>query len=302
MSLRATSTRRSNSGGRRLRRRKPRLPRTLTTPVLMLMRLPKDLSRSQRGRLRGHRKGAASEPARSVGAVVAVLYVPSPHPPGPVGAGDRMVQQVGRGHSSGVVPIPRPRRRQRLGRPRQGGEGRRRPIAESLSRLHRADPVRACTGPTTRRSTRNISASSRACARRACRRARRRRIERATRPPRSLKNDAEAGAGAMLVACRLAGLSALEGHYAGENAQRNPGRRSAPGGLRRRQVAGGSSEAVWRPSLKPAIESGPARDSRSRYRQLEGRASEENGSDAISIPCSRRQRSPSKRSRVVTFC
>ena len=29
---------------------------------------------------------------------------------------------------------------------------------------------------------------------------------------------AEAGAGAMLVACRLAGLSALEGHYAGLNA------------------------------------------------------------------------------------
>jgi hypothetical protein len=27
--------------------------------------------------------------------------------------------------------------------------------------------------------------------------------------------SAEAGAGAMLVACRLAGLSALEGHYAG---------------------------------------------------------------------------------------
>ena len=30
---------------------------------------------------------------------------------------------------------------------------------------------------------------------------------------------AEAGAGAMLVACRLAGLSALEGHYAGVSAR-----------------------------------------------------------------------------------
>jgi hypothetical protein len=29
--------------------------------------------------------------------------------------------------------------------------------------------------------------------------------------------DAEAGAGAILVACRLAGLSALEAHYAGVN-------------------------------------------------------------------------------------
>ena len=39
---------------------------------------------------------------------------------------------------------------------------------------------------------------------------------------------AEAGAGAMLVACRLAGLSALEGHYAGVNlsAQFWPAQRS----------------------------------------------------------------------------
>ena len=59
-------------------------------------------------------------------------------------------------------------------------------------------PGRASTGPTIRPSTRNTRASSRACARRGCRRGRRRRIE------------APAGAGAMLVACRLAGLSALE--------------------------------------------------------------------------------------------
>ena len=36
-------------------------------------------------------------------------------------------------------PAGRPRRRQRLARSRQGGEGGRGPIAESLSRLHRAD-------------------------------------------------------------------------------------------------------------------------------------------------------------------
>jgi hypothetical protein len=32
----------------------------------------------------------------------------------------------------------------------------------------------------------------------------------------------------MLVACRLAGLSALEGHYVGLNARTQLGRRSAP--------------------------------------------------------------------------
>ena len=35
--------------------------------------------------------------------------------------------------------------------------------------------------------------------------------------------SAEAGAGAMLVACRLAGLSALEPHYADDNAQAQSG-------------------------------------------------------------------------------
>ena len=44
-----------------------------------------------------------------------------------------------------------------------------------------------CTGPTIRPSTRNISASPRACARRACRRARRSRIERAARPAARVK-------------------------------------------------------------------------------------------------------------------
>jgi hypothetical protein len=38
-----------------------------------------------------------------------------------------------------------------------------------------------------------------------------------------------AGAGAMLVACRLAGLSALEGHHAGDNAQAQSGVEEQPG-------------------------------------------------------------------------
>jgi hypothetical protein len=43
------------------------------------------------------------------------------------------------------------------------------------------------------------------------------------------RQPAGAGAGAMLVACRLAGLSALEGHYAGVRActQFGPRRRAA---------------------------------------------------------------------------
>jgi hypothetical protein len=36
----------------------------------------------------------------------------------------------------------------------------------------------------------------------------------------------------MLVACRLAGLSALEGHYAGLNARPQLGRREAPDALK----------------------------------------------------------------------
>ena len=43
---------------------------------------------------------------------------------------------------------------------------------------------------------------------------------------------AEAGAGAMLVACRLAGLSALEGHYADDNAQAQSGVEELPGATR----------------------------------------------------------------------
>ncbi len=60
---------------------------------------------------------------------------------------------------------------------------------------------RAFTGPTIRPSTPNTPGSSMASARRACPRGKRKRIE------------APARAGAMLVACRLAGLSALEGQY-----------------------------------------------------------------------------------------
>ena len=48
--------------------------------------------------------------------------------------------------------------------------------------------------------------------------------------------EAPAGAGAMLVACRLAGLSALEGHYAGSERARNAGRRGAPMRQGRRHI------------------------------------------------------------------
>jgi hypothetical protein len=56
-----------------------------------------------------------------------------------VGSGDPMVQQVGGRPTRGFLSARNPCRRRRLGRPRQGGERRRCPIAEGLSRLHRAD-------------------------------------------------------------------------------------------------------------------------------------------------------------------
>ena len=87
-----------------------------------------------------------------------------------------MVRQVDRERQREHVPICRPRRRQRLGRPRQGGERDRRAIADSIrTSPSRAGPV--STGATIRPSTNNTRASSRAYARRGCRRARRRRIE-----------------------------------------------------------------------------------------------------------------------------
>ena len=106
----------------------------------------------------------------------------------------------------------------------------------------------ASTGPTILPSTRNTPASSRAFARRGCRRGRRRRIE------------APAGAGAMLVACRLADLSVLEGTRAGQSARaiRGGPEQGPCGGLspkpprhwRRRFLVGGRGdvEAAFSPS------------------------------------------------------
>jgi hypothetical protein len=47
---------------------------------------------------------------------------------------------------------------------------------------------------------------------------------------------AEVGASALLVACRLAGLSALEGHYAGLNARAQRGRRSGHQGIAGKRI------------------------------------------------------------------
>ena len=152
----------------------------ICAPVSVEMQLGVDHDRAlgRRGRsedgFAGHRNGVAVEPARSECPLVAILYVRPPRGPCALGTSDRMVQQVSRGPTAGLVSARRPRLRQRLGRPRQGGQAGRRPIAESLSRLHRADLGRHPTGPTIRPSTRKISASSTACARRACRKATRR--------------------------------------------------------------------------------------------------------------------------------
>ena len=65
---------------------------------------------------------------------------------------------------------------------------------------------------------------------------------------------AEAGAGAMLVACRLAGLSALEGHYAGLNAcaQFGPTQRSSGhGGQRDRRLRNPRRSPPERLSKRP---------------------------------------------------
>ena len=56
----------------------------------------------------------------------------------------------------------------------------------------------------------------------------------------------------MLVACRLAGLSALEGHYAGVKGRAQCGADAAlPAAFiafGQERVAGGSDLGVWRPS------------------------------------------------------
>jgi TolB-like protein len=139
-------------------------------------KLLEHVSRPQRRRLHGSRKGAAVEPARSVRVGLATLHLSPARASRAMGAGDRFVRQVDRQQPSKLVLAGRLDRRQRLGRPRQRGEGGRHPVAGGLSRLHRATP-------TIRPSTCNINASSRACARRACRRARRRQTERARHCP-----------------------------------------------------------------------------------------------------------------------
>ena len=97
------------------------------------------VSRPQRERLCERRKGASTKSARPGRAVLAILHVPSPFPSRPVGTGDRMVQQVNRRRPYEFFPAGRPHRRQRLARSRQRGKGGRGPIAEGLSRLHRAN-------------------------------------------------------------------------------------------------------------------------------------------------------------------
>jgi adenylate cyclase len=102
-------------------------------------KLLEHVSRPQRRRLHGSRKGAAVEPARSVRVGLARLHLSPARASRAMGAGDRFVRQVDRQQPSKLVLAGRLDRRQRLGRPRQRGEGGRHPVAGGLSRLHRAD-------------------------------------------------------------------------------------------------------------------------------------------------------------------
>ena len=65
----------------------------------------------------------------------------------------------------------------------------------------------------------------------------------------------------MLVACRLAGLSALEAHYAGVNAEAQSGptqRSRRPSAVSAMRVAGGSSKGILGPSVARARNAGTA--------------------------------------------
>jgi hypothetical protein len=76
--------------------------------------------------------------------------------------------------NSNCIRARRPRQCQRLGRPRQRGEGRRRPIAESLSRLHRADLGRHAPERRSDLQRAMPAPSRKACERPGCRRETRR--------------------------------------------------------------------------------------------------------------------------------
>ena len=127
------------------------------------------------------RKGLRLSP-RDPGVPFAILYVPSSFSSRPMGTGDRMVQQVNRWRSYEFLPLVDLAAANAWARSRQRSKGGRGPIAESLPWLHRANLGGPFTLATIRPSTRNFSASSRACARPGSRRAKRRRIKPAPEP------------------------------------------------------------------------------------------------------------------------
>ena len=102
-------------------------------------RFPEGVFWPSRGGPCGGRDCVSTEPARPECALVAILYVRLAQPPRAVGAGHPTVREIDRGHPSSFLSVCRARRRLCLGGTRQGGEGDRRPIAESSARLHRAN-------------------------------------------------------------------------------------------------------------------------------------------------------------------